>query len=160
MFINALELSFGADDYNRTWQKVTICFDITTTGLTQKSPNKFYYLQVEKCLKIIDSFQFLKASLQRLVYRYTESYSFHYLKEGLFKEYNISETDELYKLLSKQKGSFPFDFCDEKDKLLLQDFPEKSNFYNQLRECDISDIDYFYAKQIYDLSNCKNLADF
>lgn len=47
--------------------------------LTQKSPNKFYFLDINKTIRLQDSYQFLKFALQKLVFQYSETNNFFYL---------------------------------------------------------------------------------
>ena len=102
--------------------------------LTQKSPSKFYYLDINKTLRLQDSWQFLKAPLQKLVFQYSVTNHFLFLQQGLFEEYNIHENSLLYSLLSKQKGNFPFSFCSDISKLFEENLPEKTAFFNYLNK--------------------------
>ena len=128
--------------------------------LTQKSPNKFYYLDINKTLRLQDSLQFLKAPLQKLVFQYAETNKFFYLQKGLLDDYHIHENSDLYNLLSKQKGNFPFSVCTDIDKLFEEEFPEKKDFFNDLKNIEISDIDYKNAQNIYTYSRCSNLGEY
>ena len=118
-------------------------------------------MEIEKIFRIIDSYQVLKSSLKKLVLQYIESGErINIIDKTLFKIYGIEKTDEIYNLLIKQKGSFPFDYCDDNEKFNQKEFPEKIHFFNKLKESDISDIDYRNAYRIYELSSCQNLGDY
>ena len=57
--------------------------------LTQKSPNKFYFFEINNTLRLQDTYQFLKAALQKLVFQYAEKNYFPYLKKGLHEGRHI-----------------------------------------------------------------------
>ena len=46
------------------------------------------------------------------------------------------------------------------EKLKETIFPSKKHFFNDLKNQDISDVDYNYAQEVFQLSNAKNLGEF
>ena len=127
--------------------------------LTQKSNLKFYNISV-KNLSFVDSFQFLKSSLSNLIKQaQKDNKDFYFFNQIISKKFNITQSDELFKLL-KGKLYFPYDFINDSKKLEQTIFPNKKEFYNKLNNTHISQKNYNIAKKIYTLSKCKNLGEY
>jgi hypothetical protein len=93
-------------------------------------------------LKFIDSYQFMAASLQKLVANLAA--------EGKDKFTNLIATFENREQqdLLVRKGVYPYDFVDTPDKFSQTHLPTKKDFYNQLSDEDISDEDYTHAQKV------------
>ena len=128
--------------------------------LSHKTGLKFYYLKIDKKMKIIDSLQFLKSSLEKLVINHLNDNKPLKFTTKILETQNIKKDSELYALLTSQKSKFPYDYITNFDKLKETQLPPKSAFFNSLRQSNISDGDYCNAQKIFTLSGCKNLGDF
>jgi hypothetical protein len=117
---------------------------------------KYMSFTIDKTI-FLDSLQFLSASLESLVEALNKSND-----ESLFKYFNEgfkSSTSELKDLL-RQKGVFPYDWYDNKDKLNYLSLPSKEDFYNNLNESKINDDDYLRALKVFDVAKCKNFGEY
>ena len=128
--------------------------------LPQQSLMKYYCMILNKNIKFLDSYQFLKASLSSLIHQHALQNEFKFLDELLTSKYNIQKSSRLYKLLTGQKGCFPFDHVDTFDKLKETVFPSQVQFYDHLNEKSVSDKNYEKNCYIYNESNCKNLGEY
>ena len=144
--------------------------------LPQKSPLKYYYLRVKKkrvrnynqvgekvrnpSIKIIDSYQFLKSSLSTLVFQFIKDNEFNIFNKVVFQKYGIGKHDEIYGLLTSQKGNFPFSYLNSVEKLSEKELPRINAFYNELRESKISLKDYENSVKIFNLCRCNTLSDY
>ena len=127
--------------------------------LTQKSSVKFYNISA-KNLYFIDSFQFLKSSLSKLIQQAKKDKQiFHFFNEIICEKFKINTNDQLFSLL-KGKLHFPYDFINDTNKLNQDFFPDKDNFYNSLNKTYISQKDYDNSQKIYNLTNCENLGQY
>jgi len=102
----------------------------------------------------LDSFQFISTSLDKLVEGLNKAKDV-----SLFKNFNIefnNISDELHNLL-RQKGVFPYDFYNHKNKLNASKLPSIKEFYNTSNgeECD-----YERALKVFELSGCKSFSDY
>ncbi|XP_030764719.1 uncharacterized protein LOC115888968 isoform X2 [Sitophilus oryzae] len=102
-------------------------------------------------LRFIDSFKFLSTSLSNL-------------GNGLSIE-NFKETKKHFPEkekfdLMRQKGVFPYTFMDSLKKMNNRSLPTKHEFYDDLNNEHISDVDYQRAKDVWRLFNCKTLGDY
>ena len=102
--------------------------------LTQKSNMKYYQLCVNKNIEMIDSYQFLKSSLDKLIKQFLESNRLNIFHQVICPMFNINEDSVLYKNLALGKMYMCYDFIDNMEKLDSTDFPSSDKFYNQLRE--------------------------
>ena len=78
---------------------------------------------------------------------------------SIFNEGYKNSSIELKHLL-RQKGVFPYDWYNNKDKLSYVGLPSKNDFYNELNESDVSDEDYERAKKVYEVSKCSNFGEY
>jgi hypothetical protein len=117
---------------------------------------KYLSFTIDNCV-FLDSAQFLNASLESLVEALNKSND-----ENLFKHFNdgFDKSTQELKLLLRQKGVFPYDWYDSKEKLAFVGLPDKSNFYNELNECGISDDDFQLAENVYKLAKCSKFGDY
>ncbi|XP_057339435.1 uncharacterized protein LOC130676942 [Microplitis mediator] len=131
------------------------CFD----GQVNILPiNKEKYIAFTKSIKntsvqlrFIDSFRFMASSIEKLA-----SYLDNDDKKITQKYYSDSEQ---FKLVTR-KGVFPYEYIDSIKKLDDTQLPDKKLFYSKLSDCDISDDDYNYAKQVWDKFNIKTLGEY
>ncbi|KAJ8949419.1 hypothetical protein NQ318_007519 [Aromia moschata] len=102
-------------------------------------------------LRFIDSFKFMASSLQNLGEN---------LRSDLFHETRKYFPDESQFRLMRQKGVFPYSFVDNLDKLNLKYLPSKEQFYDNLSETHIKDVDYERAQKVWNLFGCHTLGEY
>jgi len=108
---------------------------------------KFVAFQIGK-LRFLDSFQFLTASLDKLV---------NTLPSDAFK---FTSRFSPVPHLVKQKGVYPYEYMTDLSKFYEPRLPPKDKFYSSLRETDITDEDYDRACNIWTAYKCKTMKDF
>ena len=128
--------------------------------ITQKSDMKYFYLSVDKRIKLVDSYQILKSSLAKLVKEFKDSNELVIFDQVVLEKFKTDKSDEVYTLLSEGKMCFPYDYVDDFSKLSEPRLPGKDKFYNSLRESDISESDFLKTRRIYDLTKCRDLGDY
>ena len=63
--------------------------------------------------------------------------------------------------LLRGKLAYPYNLAQSiEDFEKIDRFPSREDFYDTLTEKEISEEDYLFAKEIYEVSNCRNLKDF
>ena len=63
--------------------------------------------------------------------------------------------------LLRGKLAYPYNLAQTIDDFeKIDKFPSREDFYDTLTEKEISEEDYLLAKEIYEVSNCRNLKDF
>ena len=128
--------------------------------LPKKSHLKFYNVLVNNKIKIIDSLNFLRESLQKLVEDHVKSgLSLDFTTKALSHK-GILPNTELYNLLISGKPAMCYDYISNINKLSETKLPEKCHFFNRLRNSEISDEDYKAGVRIYELKKCENIGDY
>ena len=64
------------------------------------------------------------------------------LKECLLNTYKFSKHNNNQFILLLQKGVYPYEYMDDREKFNKTSLPEKENFYSHLNMEDITDADY------------------
>ena len=128
--------------------------------LTQKSRMKYYSLTINGVIDIIDSNQFLKSSLDKLIKQFLESNEPHIFNEVICNRLAIDKNSDLYSYLVVGKMQMFYDYIDHISILEQTQFPSHDKFYNNLRERHISVKEYNDSKLIYELYGCKNIGDY
>ena len=105
-----------------------------------------------------DSMRFLQSSIDNLSKTLKDD-QYVILK----RELNNADLFEDLKYYDKRersfKGVFPYDYFDSFDKLDLNKFPDKKEFYSLLYQKDISDNEYKHGKKIFD-KYCDTFKDY
>ena len=102
----------------------------------------------------LDSMAFLPASLQKL----TDSLK----SEGLeyFKETRkFAQSESKFKYLL-QKLPYPYDYVSKPEDYYFPFLPDKQDFKDNLRNCNISENEYRFAKKIFEKFKCKSFYDY
>ena len=99
-------------------------------------------------LRFIDSFQFLSASLDKLVKNLPRQSLKHAIK-------HLGNNDLLYK-----KGIFPYEWFDSFEKFDCTELPPKAAFYSNLNEENITDEEYARAQSVWTTFNCQKFKDY
>ena len=87
-------------------------------------------------LRFIDSFQFLNASLKKLVSNLAA--------DGMSKFKHLKTEFKSHELLIR-KGVYPYDYVDSPEKLCDTRLPPREAFFSQLSQQDIMEQDYQHA---------------
>ena len=105
--------------------------------------NREHYLTIYfDRLKFLDSFQFLNSSLDTIV-RSREKTRASF---PLTYEY-VNGSEAKFELLCR-KGVFCYNYMDNPEKLQMKRLPMKADFYDDLKETDISDEQYEHAQKV------------
>ena len=111
---------------------------------------KYVAFMLDKQLVILDSFEFMATSLERLAanlpvdrFKYTSQV---FLNEKL--------------ALMKKKGVYPYDYMDRFQKFGDQQLPPKKEFYSVLTDEGISDEQYLHAQKVWDMFGCQTLGGY
>lgn len=121
------------------------------TEVIPENLEKFKAVLTESFI-FLDSFAFMSTSLDKLVenLKTTKMDSFPRLQ---------TEFPEHYKDLT-QKGQYFYDYASSYSVFAEEKLPDKSKFYNQLKEEELSDKDYKHAQHVFQLTGCNNLLDY
>ena len=104
-------------------------------------------------LDFIDSYQFMNASLEKLVCNLSQ--------EGDGKFYVLKRYIEESKVpLLLRKGVYPYDYMDDMHKFQERQLPPKEAFFSRLTEEHISDEDYQHAQNVFTTFQVQNLGDY
>ena len=101
---------------------------------------KYMAFYINKHLSLIDCFQFMSSSLEKLAGNLSEE-RFIYTKEYF--------NDERQFNLMKGKGVYSYDYMDSFDKFNDTALPQKKDFYSLLNDEDISDDDYNHPEDVW-----------
>ena len=129
-------------------------------ALPKKGSMKYYYVLVNDKIKIIDSLNILPNSLQKLISDHLSSGKDLFFTKKVLEAEGFDSSSRIFSLLTSQKGIFPYSYIDDMEKLKETIFPSKKHFFNDLKNQDISDVDYNHAQEVFQLSNAKNLGEY
>ena len=101
-------------------------------------------------LTIIDSFQFMSSSLDKLVSNLPKDDLIYTSKAFKGKRLN----------LMLQKGVYPYDFMDSFEKFNQTKLPTKDQFYNILNDQHITDDEYDHAKKVWNTFMIKTMGEY
>lgn len=104
-------------------------------------------------IRFLDSFQFLDASLEKLVENLNNSNHDFKIFNSFFGKYKD-------KHLLRKKGVFPYSYFDSEEVLKETSLPPKEAFFNVLTNSSISDEDYQHALCVFKNFDCKTFADY
>ena len=108
----------------------------------------------EISFRFIDSFRFMASSLKKLASYLGEKS----ITSMVFQTRDGYTTDQIKLLL--RKGVFPYDYVSSLEKLRESELPCKSDFFNKLNECHISEVDYIHATNVWNTFNIKTLGEY
>ena len=97
-----------------------------------------------------DSLKFLASNIEELV---------KILPKEAFKNIEKYFTPEEVKLL-KQKGFYPYEFMDDKEKLKMKKPPKQEAFYSKLTGNGISNINYQHVLKVWKTCRMKTFKDY
>jgi hypothetical protein len=105
-------------------------------------------------LRLIDSFQFLSISLDTLVKNLKPN------GEHNFRQFNnYSKSSDQRKLLL-QKEVYPYSFITDPSKFLIEQLLPKSEFFNTISKCHISDEAYEHAQELWREMNIQTMGQY
>jgi hypothetical protein len=99
-------------------------------------------------LRFIDSYQFLSASLEKLVKSLARD-SFRHVRK------HLGSNDLLF-----AKGIFPYEWFDSFEKFDALKLPPREAFYSEMNEECITDEEYARAQTVWTTFNCQNFKDY
>ena len=111
---------------------------------------KYMASMLGKHLKFIDSFQFMSASLDKLVSNLP--------KEDL-KHTSEDFTGDKLSLMS-QKGAYPYDYMDCFEKFNQTELPTKDEFFSVRNDQHITNKEYDHARKVWETFNLKNMGEY
>ena len=127
-----------------------------------KNSEKFRTLTLGK-FKLQDSLEHMPASLDALVQDLKKSHNFNFPIVRQMERYKKIPARQKPKALQflTRKGVFCYEHFQsleemKKSKIL----PSRQGFYSELNEQNISESDYKFAKDVFKLFKCKNVADY
>ena len=124
--------------------------EIPINVIAQNS-EKYMAFYIGKHLSFIDSFAFMRSSLEKLASNLSED-DFIYTKKYF--------TDPVQFGLVKRKGVYPYDYMDSFSKFNDTELPQREDFYSLLTGENISEDDYKHAKDVWNTFNLKNMGEY
>ena len=77
------------------------------------------------------------------------------LSDTDFKHLSQEFSDDLFKLV-KQKGVYPYDKMESLKKFFDKQLPDRSNFFNSLKDESIGEKNYLYVIDVWNMLKNKN----
>ena len=111
---------------------------------------KYMAFMLGNHLTILDSFQFMSSSLDKLVSNLPND-ALMYTSEEF--------QDKKLKLMS-QKGVYPYDYMDSFDRFDEQTLPAKKEFYSIMNDQHILDEDYNHAQNVWKTFKLRNMGEY
>ena len=103
---------------------------------------------LSKNIVFIDSMLFMNSSLDKLAGNLND---FVYLS-------SVFKGEELE--LVKKKGVYPHEYMNSFKRFKEDRLPDKDCFFNSLKDCSITDEEYFRAVNVWKVFNIKNLGEY
>jgi len=139
--------------------------DFHVSNILAKGTEKLIRLEIQKVtrekkgkiLVFLDSCLFLSSSLDTLSTNLKESGAdLNILQHEMKKEGYSSEVIEMCKL----KGIFPYEYMDSINKLKESKLPPHEEFFNSLKNSNVTPEEYARAVKLYEIAKCKTMLDF
>ena len=143
LFIKQLAERFSTDEIQviakdkEDYISFSVKIKVPLSGVMNKNGEQVYK-KIE--LRFLDSYRFMPSSLDRLSANLTDDQC-----KGLKQFYG-----ENFKLM-RRKGVYPYEYMDSFERFNETCLPPKEAFYSELTMSGVSDIDYEYAKQIWNM---------
>ena len=150
-------------DAHLIFQNLTKIKDIETPTVIAKSMEKYVTFSIGD-LKFKDSLNFLLTSLDKLVANLKAKALKEKNDKGLFastwryfkdKWGHLPET--AFQMLTR-KGVYPYSYMDSHEKFDEKCLPGKEHFYNDLSKEDITEEEYTFAKEVWNIFNLENMG--
>ena len=109
-------------------------------------------------IRVLDSFQFLSESLDKLVNNLRKSGNDFPITREIFNN-KFKYSEDLNQYLYR-KSIYPYEYMDDFIKFEEKCLPDKKNFYSSLNFSDISDSDYKHAQEIWGHFNIQTLGEY
>ena len=126
-------------------------FALEEIKVLANNTEKFLSFQIGS-LRVLDSLQFLNASLDTLVQNLN--------RDGahLFKHTAAHFPNNLN--LVTRKGVYPYEYMDSPSKFTETSLPPLEKFYSKLRDESVSDEDYEHARHVWNTLQLKNMRQY
>ena len=111
---------------------------------------KYMAFVIDKSLVFVDSMQFMNSSLDLSVKNLTDT-DFKYLSQEF--------RSEQLKLV-KQKSVYPYEYMDNFENVFKDKVPDKSTFFNSLKNKCFSEKDYLHATNVWNVFKMNTMDDY
>ena len=105
---------------------------------------------IDKSLVFVDSMQFMNSSLDLSVKNLTET-DFKYLS----REFRSEQLKSV-----KQKRMYPYEYMDNFENVFKDKLPDKSKFFNSLKNKCFSEKDYLHAINVWNVFKMNTMGDY
>ncbi len=122
-------------------------------SIIPKTSEKYLTFKIDN-LHFKDSFQFLPESLSKLACFLKDKGKEHFIYLSRFF------SDPRLQPFIFRKGVFPYSYVKNESILLQTCLPKKEDFFDDLTKTHISENDYKYAQECWDVFKCKTLKDY
>ena len=116
-----------------------------------QNAEKYMAFYINNNLAFIDSLQFMNSKLEKLASNLSED-AFIYTKKYF--------TDPVQFNLMKRKGIYPYDYMDSFSKFNDTELPDIEEFYDLLKDTNISENDYKHANNVWNTFNLQNMGEY
>ena len=127
-----------------------------------RNSEKFRTLTLGR-FKLQDSLEHMPASLDALVQdlKNSENFSFPVVRQmKRFKKIPARQKPKALRCLTR-KGVFCYEHFQSLEEMKkAKNLPDHESFYSELNEKNITESDYTFAKDVFRLFKCKNVADY
>lgn len=131
-------------------------FDTKSIAVIPNTEEKYIsfskYITNRFRIKFIDTFKFMSTSLEKL------SKNLSYDKSKFRETKRVFTEDDMEFVM--QKGLFPYEYCNNWDKLEEKELPPMSEFYSSLKEEHITEKEYDRAKRVWRHFKFENLGQY
>lgn len=127
--------------------------EVTSISVLPYNGENFRTLRFNS-FQFLDSLSFLPSSLAQLSFNLSQTdHDYPIVKQTYLTQFGIE------KIL--QKGFFPYEYCSSYSKMKkTTNIPKREAFYSLLNEETISEEDYSFASEMWQMFDCKNLLDY
>lgn len=112
-----------------------------------------YVSNTKISFRFIDSYRFMPSGLEKLA-SYLESD-----QKIIIKKYFNDDDDSKFKLVTR-KGIFPYEYLNSWNKLHDTQLPSRQNFFSKIKNCEVSESEYQYARRVWKEFDIKTLGEY
>ena len=117
-------------------------------NVTPNGMERYISFTVDNKVIFIDIMLFMNSSLDKLIKNLNDL-------KYLNKVFNEEQLE-----LVKQKGIYPYEYMNNFKRFKENCLPDKDCFFNSIKDCGITDEEYFRAIDIWKFFNIKNLGEY
>ena len=131
--------------------------DFLECKIVPYSMEKFITFSLDD-IQVMDSFQFLSESLEKLVDNLRNSNYDFPITRKVFEKRTNNESQKIRMLL--QKSFYPYDYMDNFDKFQEKKLPPYKYFYSKLNNTNITEENYDFAQNVWNVFDMKSIGDY